>query len=96
MVEPSDLVGPRASPEERNCLCALAVDGERLNKLYKNSVTHDQIIECLKPIFIDFAKNRENNERFGDFTIRAGYVNATNDGNAFHSDLKDIQYQENA
>ena len=82
-------------PGKYNLYLGAGFDGERLNKLYKNSVTHDQIIECLKPIFIDFAKNRESNERFGDFTIRAGYVNATNDGNAFHSDLKDIQYQEN-
>ena len=65
-------------------------------KLYKNSVTHAQIIECLKPIFIDYAKNRQADERFGDFTIRVGYVNATSDGNAFHSDLKDIQYKVNA
>jgi sulfite reductase (NADPH) hemoprotein beta-component len=81
-------------PGKYNLYLGAGFDGERLNKLYKNSVTHEQILDCLKPIFIDFAKNRKANERFGDFTIRAGYVNATNDGNAFHSDLKEIQYQE--
>jgi sulfite reductase (NADPH) hemoprotein beta-component len=83
-------------PGKYNLYLGAGFDGERLNKLYKKSVTHEQIIDCLKPIFIDFAKNREGNERFGDFTIRAGYVNATNDGNAFHSDLKEIEYQEKA
>ena len=81
-------------PGKYNLYLGAGFDGERLNKLYKNSVTHEQIIECLKPIFIDYAKNRQANERFGDFTIRSGYVNATNHGNAFHSDLKEIQYQE--
>lgn len=83
-------------PGKYNLYLGAGFDGERLNKLYKNSVTHEQILECLKPIFIDFAKNREVDERFGDFTIRAGYVNATNEGNAFHKDLKEIQYQEQA
>ena len=50
--------------------------GERLNKLYKEAVNHDQIIEELSPIIRRYAKERRDGERFGDFTCRAGYVQA--------------------
>ena len=50
--------------------------GERLNKLYKEAVNHDQIIEELSPIIRRYAKERRDGERFGDFTCRAGYVEA--------------------
>merc|ERR1719356_230148 len=48
--------------------------GERLNTLYAESVTEDQIIEMLTPIFEQYAGHREKNEAFGDFIIRKGYV----------------------
>ena len=77
-------------PGKYNLYLGAGFEGERLNKLYKLSVTHEAILEHLKPIFVDFAKNRHEKERFGDFTIRAGYVNATTAGRSFHSELKDI------
>ena len=81
-------------PGKYNLYLGAGFDGERLNKLYKASVTHEQILACLKPILVDYAKNREPSERFGDFTIRKGYVNATTAGRTFHSDLKEIQYSD--
>jgi sulfite reductase (NADPH) hemoprotein beta-component len=48
--------------------------GERLNTLYAESVTEDQIIEILTPIFEQFSNHREKRESFGDFVIRKGYV----------------------
>jgi sulfite reductase (NADPH) hemoprotein beta-component len=48
--------------------------GERLNTLYAESVTEDQIIELLTPIFEQFSSHREKRENFGDFVIRKGYV----------------------
>lgn len=78
-------------PGKYNLYLGAGFEGERLNKLYKASVTHDEILEYLKPIFVDFAKNRKPNERFGDFTIRSGYVNATTAGRNFHSELKAVQ-----
>ena len=59
--------------------------GERLNKLYKEMLDEAEIIATLKPIFDDYAKNRQQNEWFGDFVIRQGYVKATTQGLDFHN-----------
>mmetsp|Transcript_26238 Transcript_26238/g.55671 ORF Transcript_26238/g.55671 Transcript_26238/m.55671 type:complete len:958 (+) Transcript_26238:71-2944(+) len=48
--------------------------GERLNTLFAESVTEDQIISLLTPIFRQYASQREKNEKFGDFVVRTGYV----------------------
>jgi sulfite reductase (NADPH) hemoprotein beta-component len=58
--------------------------GERLNKLYKENIGEQEILDTLKSIFTRFAQEREKGEHFGDFTIRAGYVKATTDGMNFH------------
>ncbi len=60
-------------------------NGDRLNKLYKEMLNEAEIIAELKPIIEDYAKNREKNEWFGDFTIRKGYVKAAENGIGFHS-----------
>ena len=78
-------------PGKYNLYLGAGFEGERLNKLYKASVTHDEILEHLRPIFVDYAKNRQKDERFGDFTIRSGYVNATTAGRDFHSNLKEVK-----
>lgn len=62
--------------------------GERLNKLYKDSVKAEDIKETLRPIIIDYAKNREDGEHFGDFVIRKDYVKATTHGRDFHDGLE--------
>ncbi|MEM0897072.1 MAG: NADPH-dependent assimilatory sulfite reductase hemoprotein subunit [Verrucomicrobiota bacterium] len=61
--------------------------GERLNKLYRRDVKDREIVSILRPIIHDYAQNREEGERFGDFTIRAGYVHATTAGNNFHDNI---------
>ncbi len=42
----------------------------------------------LEPIFISYAKTRNDGEHFGDFAIRSGYVKETAAGNQFHSDVE--------
>jgi sulfite reductase (NADPH) hemoprotein beta-component len=74
-------------PGKYNLYLGAGFDGERLNKLYRTSITHEQIVEELKPILISYAKEREEGERFGDFTIRKGYVEATTAGNNFHANI---------
>lgn len=74
-------------PGKYNLYLGAGFEGERLNKLYRNSLTHAQIIEELRPILLDYAKEREEGERFGDFTIRRGYVKATLRGSQFHADV---------
>lgn len=62
--------------------------GQRLNKLYKADIMGVDAVEILRPLLVDYAKNRHDGERFGDFVIRAGYVEATVNGLDFHKNLK--------
>ncbi|ADE53649.1 NADPH-dependent assimilatory sulfite reductase hemoprotein subunit [Coraliomargarita akajimensis] len=76
-------------PGKYNLYLGAGFGGERLNKLYRTSVTHEEIIEALRPILLAYAKERNEGERFGDFTIRKDYVKATPAGNQFHADIAD-------
>jgi sulfite reductase (NADPH) hemoprotein beta-component len=76
-------------PGKYNLYLGAGFDGERLNKLYRTSITHEQIIDELKPILLQYAKERNAGERFGDFTIRKGYVQATTAGNNFHANINE-------
>jgi len=61
--------------------------GQRLNKLYRASVRSEEIRDLLKPVIEDYAGNREEGERFGDFVIRRCYVKSTSNGLDFHRDV---------
>ncbi|CAJ0760941.1 20900_t:CDS:1, partial [Entrophospora sp. SA101] len=58
--------------------------GQRLNKLYKESLKEDEILNELKPMLTRYAKEKYEDEKFGDFVIRAGYIKATRFGKDFH------------
>lgn len=49
--------------------------GERLNALYKENINEEEILSSLDELFARFAKEREGDERFGDFVARVGVVN---------------------
>jgi sulfite reductase (NADPH) hemoprotein beta-component len=57
-----------------------------MNKLYKEDLDHAGIVAALDPVFAAYARERKKGERFGDFTIRAGFVAATRNGLDFHAD----------
>ncbi|KAJ1827635.1 Sulfite reductase [NADPH] subunit beta, partial [Coemansia sp. RSA 2599] len=59
-------------------------NGERLNKIYRESVNEEQILELLTPIIKQYALERSEGERFGDFVIRKGIVKETIEGKDFH------------
>ncbi len=80
------LVG--TNPNKYNLYLGAAFDGSRLNKMYRKDVVDTEITNILRPIIQAYAKEREKGERFGDFTIRKGYLKATTAGNNFHKDLK--------
>ncbi|MEO1259452.1 MAG: NADPH-dependent assimilatory sulfite reductase hemoprotein subunit [Bacteroidota bacterium] len=67
-----------------NLYLGASFNGDRLNKLYKEMVDEKTILETLEPIIADYAKNRNKNERFGDFVIRKEYVLATTHGTNFY------------
>ena len=72
------------APGKYNLYLGAGLDGTRLNKLYRQAITNDEIVSELKPVLADYAGNRNEGERFGDFCIRQGYVKATGQGSDFH------------
>jgi len=58
-------------------------NGTRLNTLFKETLTEDEILAELKSIIADYAQNRIDGEKFGDFVIRRQYVKATLKGSDF-------------
>jgi len=74
-------------PGKYNLYLGAGFDGQRMNKLYRSSLTHEQILKTLRPILVRYAKEREDGERFGDFCIRTGYVKPTVSGATFHDDV---------
>ncbi|KKA26112.1 hypothetical protein TD95_003121, partial [Thielaviopsis punctulata] len=61
--------------------------GQRLNKLYRQSIKEEEILATLKPLLKRYALERDEGERFGDFLIRVGVINATTDGTNFHDGI---------
>lgn len=61
--------------------------GQRLNKLYRQSIKEDEILSIMKPLLKRYASEREEGERFGDFCIRVGVITATTDGRNFHDNV---------
>jgi len=72
------------APGKYNLYLGASFTGERLNKLYKEMLSEEQILETLEPILADYAHNKAKNEHFGDFVIRQGYIKATTAGLNFH------------
>lgn len=72
------------SPGYYNLYLGAAHDGSRLNKLYKEMMDENAILQALEPIIAHYAKERLRGERFGDFVIRKEYVKATTHGTNFH------------
>jgi sulfite reductase (NADPH) hemoprotein beta-component len=75
-------------PGRYNLYLGAAFDGARLNKLYAEDLDHEAIVAALDPIFAAYTAGREKSERFGDFTIRAGFVAATGNGRDFHANVR--------
>ena len=68
--------------------------GNRLNKLYRSSIQEEEILEILKPLFKQYAIERENGERFGDFVIRQGVIKPTIEGKYFHEDTAEVEDED--
>ncbi len=72
------------APGKYNLYLGGALDGSRLNKIYKGAVLEADLVGELEPIIKRYAKERENGEKFGDFCIRQNYVKACLSGREFH------------
>ena len=72
------------APGKYNMYLGASFVGDRLNKLYKENIGEEEILSLLKPLIFQYAKERKENEHFGDFMIRAGHVKAVQSGLDFH------------
>ncbi|KAL2177550.1 uncharacterized protein P884DRAFT_199874 [Thermothelomyces heterothallicus CBS 202.75] len=68
--------------------------GQRLNKLYRSSIKEDEILAIMKPLLKRYALERNEGERFGDWTIRAGIIKETKEGRDFHDGVAEEESDE--
>ncbi|GAF20647.1 LOW QUALITY PROTEIN: sulfite reductase [Bacillus sp. JCM 19047] len=73
------------APGKYNLYLGAGFAGERLSKMYKENIGEVEILDTLSPIIHDYSKRRTENERFGDFVIRSGYIKKTESGTDFHN-----------
>lgn len=73
------------APGKYNMYLGGGFAGDRLNKLFKENIGEDEILESLKPILIQYGKEKDEGEHFGDFVIRKGIIKETYSGQDFHS-----------
>jgi sulfite reductase (NADPH) hemoprotein beta-component len=65
--------------------------GQRLSKLYRADVPDHEIKQTLAPVFAEYARERKEGERFGDYCIRAGIVAETINGGDFHRNVRELE-----
>lgn len=58
--------------------------GTRMNKMYRENIGEDEILAELDPLFARYAAEREPEETFGNFVVRAGVIDAVIEGRFFH------------
>jgi sulfite reductase (NADPH) hemoprotein beta-component len=58
-------------------------EGDRLNNLYRENISEEEILKELEPVIGDFAETRKEGERFGDFVIRKNLVREIKQGKEF-------------
>lgn len=73
------------APGKYNMYLGGGFKGERLNKLYRENIGEEEILNELKPLLFQYAKDRKENEHFGDYVIRAGHIEAVESGLDFHA-----------
>lgn len=58
--------------------------GTRMNKMYRENIGEEEILAELDPLFARYAAEREPEETFGNFVVRAGVIAAVTEGRFFH------------
>lgn len=55
--------------------------------VFAETVTEPEILAILNPMIKRYALERHPDEKFGDWTIRAGYISATTEGKAWYEGM---------
>ncbi|MEJ9229794.1 assimilatory sulfite reductase (NADPH) hemoprotein subunit [Peribacillus butanolivorans] len=72
------------APGKYNMYLGAAFDGSRLSKMYRENIGEEEILRELRVLLSRYAKERQEEEHFGDFVVRAGIIKAVTDGTNFH------------
>ena len=75
------------APGKYNLYLGGGFHGQRLNKMLLENVGESKILATLERLIAHYARERQDGERFGDFTIRAGYVPEVKEGRHFNDVL---------
>lgn len=73
------------APGKYNLYLGGGFHGQRLNRIYLENVGEETILDELGGMIGRYASEREPEERFGDFVIRAGYVRDVTSGPDFNA-----------
>ncbi len=60
--------------------------GNRIAGIWKRSVKGEEIAELLRPVLSQYATERNEHERFGDFVIRKGIIHEVAHGSEIHKE----------
>ncbi len=71
------------SPGYYNLYLGGSFNGNRLNRLYRETISEREILDELDPIFKDYAETREPGEKLGDFVLRKNIVEEVKQGSDF-------------
>ena len=71
------------SPGYYNLYLGGSFNGTRLNNLYRETISEENILKELYPIIKDFAETKNEYEHFGDFVIRKNYIPEIREGKEF-------------
>ncbi|MEM1438740.1 MAG: NADPH-dependent assimilatory sulfite reductase hemoprotein subunit [Pseudomonadota bacterium] len=77
------------APRHYNLYLGGRHDGTRLNKLYRENISFERVLEILDGLIAQYAENRGSGEAFGDFCIRSGVIAETTAGRNFHDNVSD-------
>jgi len=72
-------------PGRYNLYLGAGFAGERLGAMLLENADEAEIVGALRPLFERFAAEREDDEHFGDFLIRAGVIRRVDAGREFHA-----------
>ncbi len=72
------------APGKYNLYFGAGFHGQRLNKLYLENAGENAILQAIGELIAHYARDRREGERFGDFTIRTGYVKEVKSGREFN------------
>ncbi|WP_031435166.1 assimilatory sulfite reductase (NADPH) hemoprotein subunit [Methylomarinum vadi] len=71
------------APGKYNLYLGAGFQGQRLNRLYRENINEEQILDALTPLLQQYADERKEGEHFGDFAVRAGHIEPVTAGRDF-------------